>query len=216
MIVYQVQNVSNDKSYVGKTKRTLEQRWREHVHNAITGRKEMTLYAAIRKYGPAGFRLNILAECDDEDVLNQLEKNWIRDLGTFGMGYNMTLGGEGPKGYRHTAETKRRMSEFRKGRKFGPRTPEQCRNISRGKMGTGTGPRPHVKGRHHTEEARKKISESQYVRVAQYDMLGNLIATYDSMIQASNVTGIHKAGISRSCRYPHRSAKNFRFKYLKE
>ena len=216
MIVYQIRNIVNDKRYVGKTKRSLSQRWKEHVRNAIVGYDDMTLYRAIRKHGPEAFELSILQECVSEDELDIAEKRWIADLRTFGEGYNMTEGGDGPKGYRHTEATKRKMSEFRKGRKLGPFSEEHKKKISLAKLGTGIGPRFHVRGWHHDAVARKKIAQSQYVKVTQYDMNNNQVAIYDSMIEAEQATGVMRQGISRCCRFPHRSAKGFRFRYLEQ
>lgn len=117
MIIYLIRNKLNGKGYVGKTIRTLEVRIKEHVLNAIAHHVEMPIYAAIRKYGIDNFDTRILQECDDEQLLSELEKQWISELETFEHGYNATLGGDGPLGYRHTEETKRKMSESRKGEK---------------------------------------------------------------------------------------------------
>jgi hypothetical protein len=69
-------------------------------------------------------------------------------------------------------------------------------------------------GRHHSDEAREKIGQAQYVRVAQYDMSENHVATYESMIVAEQATSISRQGISRCYRFPHRSANGFRFRYV--
>lgn len=71
-------------------------------------------------------------------------------------------------------------------------------------------------GLHHSDEAREKIAQALYVKVAQYDMDGNHVVTYNSMIAAEQVTGVMRQGISRCCRFPHRSAKGFRFQYVEE
>jgi hypothetical protein len=71
-------------------------------------------------------------------------------------------------------------------------------------------------GRTHSEETRVKISAAQYVKVAQYDMEDSLLATYVSMIEAEEKTGVARQGISRCCRFPHRSARGYRFRYLTE
>lgn len=215
MIVYCARNRVNGKGYVGKTERSLEQRWKEHVRNALAEKAEMPLYAAIRKHGPETFELKVLQECTDPGALDEAEKRWIAELGTFSKGYNATLGGDGIRGYRHTPETRAKMSESRRGARNhnygknwgrrGPHSEESKRKISEAK-----------KGSHHTEEVRKKIGRAQYVQVAQYDMDGNFIASFSSMLEAEQKTGVGRTGISRCCRFPHRSAAGFRFRYLNE
>lgn len=217
MIVYLVRNTLNGKGYVGKTVRTLDQRWKEHVYHAAVGDDEMALYDAIRKHGPEAFvheELERLSDGSTPADLNTAEIGWIERLGTYGRGYNMTRGGDGIAGWKHRDETKRRMSEARLGKKLGRQSKEHRLAISRGKIGTGTGPRPHMKGRKRSDEVRKKISETQYVKVAQYDLQGNLVATFDSMIEAETKTGIARQGISRCCRFPYRTSKGFRFGYV--
>lgn len=214
VIVYLVRNRTNDKGYVGKTKRSLEQRWREHVRNAMKMRAEMPIYDAIRKHGAEAFDLSVLEECDSPEGLNEAEKRWIVELGTFSRGYNATRGGDGPSGYRHTSETRARMSALRRGKKLGPRSEETKRRVSEGRKGKGTGPRPESRGWHQSEETRAKISEAQYVPVAQYDMSGNHVATYGSMLEAEQASGCGHTGISRACRFPHRTCGGFRWSYV--
>lgn len=122
MIVYLIINLANGKRYVGKTKRDLERRWYEHVYHAKAMDTKMVLYAAIRKHGEHSFEKTILSEvfalAGDKAwavaVLNREEKKWIADLNPE---YNMTEGGDGLQGYKHTAATKAQMSEARKGAK---------------------------------------------------------------------------------------------------
>lgn len=209
----------NGKRYVGKTIRSIEQRWREHVRNALTNHDEMVLYAAIRKYGPDSFQREILEEHTVLEDLNSAEVRLITELGTFRVEYNMTKGGDGPTGFKHTEDAKRRMSEARKGEKnhnFGKswgKMKWSSEEIEALKKKLRANPRCHLP---RTEEDKRKIGESQYVKIDQLDMNGNFIASYESMIEAEAKTGIMRQGISRCCRFPHRSAKGFRFRYFKK
>lgn len=219
MIIDLVENCVTGRSYVGQTSRSLDQRWQQHVYAALKGNDKMPLLRAIRKYGPEAFTKRVLQQCDNPIDLDEAEKFWIRELKTRTNGYNATDGGHGVSGYKHTDDAKRKMSAARSGEKncnFGKKlSPETREKISQSKIGTGTGPRPHASGWHHRDEARKKIGQAQYVSVAQYDMSGNLLSTFASMIEAEEKTGVPRQGISRCCRLPHRSAGGFQFRYLK-
>lgn len=214
MIVYLITNRVNGKRYVGKTKRSLEQRWREHVTHSHGGSEEMALYQAIRKHGAESFELSVLEECDDEDALDEAERKWIRELGTFRREYNMTEGGDGLKGYRHTEATKRRMSESRRGeknhnwgkthwRRQGPLKEITKLRISEAKKGVAI----------HSDEYKRRVAEQQYVKVVQYDLELNPLATYLSLKDAEMITGIKFQGISRACRFPIRTAGGFKWRY---
>lgn len=50
--------------------------------------------------------------------------------------------------------------------------------------------------------------------VSQYDLKGNLIATYESIGEASRHTGIHISCISRCCQGKAYRVRNFIFKYI--
>lgn len=82
------------KNYVGKTKFTLEYRWKQHISNAKFG-KPNALYNAIRKYGPETFTSEIILSNVSEDIVNKAERYWIEFYNGYTKGYNMTEGGEG-------------------------------------------------------------------------------------------------------------------------
>lgn len=220
MIVYLLTNKANGKGYVGKTKRSFVQRWKEHVHNAMNGHVEMPLYAAIRKHGADAFEHKILQECDNEDELDLIERKWIADLNTFNVGYNATLGGDGLRGYKHTDEMKKWMSLMRTGKPmpagFGERSSKRQIGVPKpeGYGDRRRGAKNPMAGKHHSKESRLKITQAQIKDVNQLSLSGEVIATYPSVIAASEITGVGKTGISRACRYSHRSAGGYKWQFL--
>lgn len=105
-LVYLLTNIENGKLYVGKTKSTLQHRWHQHlrdVHNGST----FAIHRAIRKYGKDAFTRRVLAEYPTEEEALVGEREWIEKLGTrVPNGYNLTEGGRGAVGFKHTEETK--------------------------------------------------------------------------------------------------------------
>lgn len=89
-IIYKVTNKVNGKSYIGQTRYTIEFRWKQHQH-----KKDNTYFHnAIHKYGIENFSIEILEECNVED-LNSREIFYIAKYDTFNNGYNLTIGGDG-------------------------------------------------------------------------------------------------------------------------
>ena len=89
-IIYKITNKVNNKSYIGQTRYTIEFRWKQHQH-----KKDNTYFHnAIHKYGVENFSIEILEECNIED-LNQKEIFYIAKYDTFKNGYNLTIGGDG-------------------------------------------------------------------------------------------------------------------------
>lgn len=92
--IYKITNTINGKSYIGKTKKTFEVRFREHVRESKKERaKDRPLYRAMNKYGVDVFTIELVEETYDPV---EREKYWIEFYGTYGSGgYNATKGGDG-------------------------------------------------------------------------------------------------------------------------
>lgn len=109
MFVYLVTNKENGHKYVGVTTGSIQKRWREHRFSARHDMKR-PLYRAMRKYGEGSFAVEVLATAKDKDELKLLERQFIQSLRTYardGMGYNLTLGGDGLEKMNSTCGEKR-------------------------------------------------------------------------------------------------------------
>jgi group I intron endonuclease len=113
--VYTITNKVNGKMYVGKTIDYTQRKW-QHFH-----REECpALKNAFKKYGIDNFEmkpvLNFYAINKEvlNSVLSWLEKFYIKKYGTYSTGYNITKGGEGTLGYKHTEEYKLLMRKKQK------------------------------------------------------------------------------------------------------
>jgi len=130
-IIYKVTNTINDKAHVGKTTKSLEQRWKEHCNAAERG-DQTYFYSAVRKYRPESFKVEILEVIRSGNHLDHAERHWIKRLKTYfsEFGYNLTFGGDGGKlnevsrrklslshlGKSPSLETRRKLSLVQKGR----------------------------------------------------------------------------------------------------
>ena len=90
--IYKITNLVNNKSYIGKTERTIEERWKEHLKNRKT--LDLPLYRALNKYGVDQFQIEQLEECTTQ-IVDERETYWIMHYNSCEQGYNCTLGGEG-------------------------------------------------------------------------------------------------------------------------
>ena len=95
--IYCIINQINNKRYVGKTVKSLEDRFREHCSDSKKERcNRRPLYDAMIKYGIENFIIEELEEVKDESILDEREKFWIDEMHTYGSnGYNATSGGDG-------------------------------------------------------------------------------------------------------------------------
>jgi group I intron endonuclease len=148
--VYLIRNTVNGKGYVGKTEKTVAQRFSGHKKDSKAGSK-YALHRAMRKYRIESFTVVEVASCD-LPLLNDLEKHYIRFYGTFaptGHGYNMTTGGEGQSGLVCSEETKSKLRTANLGKKNGPPSVFTRGKISAALTGIKRGP--------HSDEWEAKI-----------------------------------------------------------
>lgn len=93
--IYKITNLQNQKIYIGKTIRSVQERWREHKRDYLDRNYEQRpLYKAMKKYGIDNFKIEEIEQCSAEQS-SEREKYWIEKLGSFKNGYNATLGGDG-------------------------------------------------------------------------------------------------------------------------
>jgi group I intron endonuclease len=90
MFIYQITNSITHDFYIGKTKKDIKLRFKEHLYKARNN-IQTHFYRAIRKYGENNFLITLLEETK-EQLLNNKEIKWIKKLKPT---YNMTKGGEG-------------------------------------------------------------------------------------------------------------------------
>lgn len=150
MKIYKIINCINNKIYVGKTSKTLNERFNIHLKNA---KKKINryLYDSINKYGVENFKIILLETCD-ETIVNNREKYWIEKLNTYyPNGYNMTIGGDGGFTLSSWSEEDRKKLYERQGNsRRGKRSESWKRSISEGAK---------IRESKKTDEIKKEISD---------------------------------------------------------
>ena len=94
--IYIIRNKVNNKVYIGQTRTSLEQRWKEHIRHAQYG--DQVINRAMKKYGVNNFYIEVLENCDIKD-LDQKETYYIEKFNSTNKfsGYNVSIGGKTPK-----------------------------------------------------------------------------------------------------------------------
>ena len=185
--VYLITNNINGKFYVGVTCRGHQERFKEHILDAMNG-SSTALHQAIRKYGPSQFSICVLESDVPDNLVDEREMYYIKQYNTFSSnsGYNMTEGGGGMVGYKHTDEAKAKISAKLLGHKF-PESrnqkikqamtgreykPEWSAALSAARVGKFTKEDNSFYGKHHTDKTKSMISDANTKhRVLQLDKI---------------------------------------------
>ena len=160
--IYMIKCKINNKVYIGQSKNIKK---RFSYHRSALNRNNHDndlLQNDWNKYGQDYFEFNIIVECE-EHKLNELEREYINEYKSCDFSYNMTFGKDENGAEIYTEETKKKMSEVRKGKQH---TEETKKKISESKMGHEVREETRKKisesktGYNHTEETKKKMSKN--------------------------------------------------------
>lgn len=152
MYVVYKHTTPSGKVYIGITKRKPEYRWK----NGRGYKQNKHFYSAILKYGWENIRHEIVQNGLTKQQACNLEIKLIAKYDTTNPcnGYNNSTGGESGSTGRHiSAETRRKISESNKG-KPSPKKGTHLSAETRLKISKAN------KGRHASEETKRKLSES--------------------------------------------------------
>ena len=112
--------------------------------------KQTKLYRSFKKYGAWRHHFEVVTECEQKD-LNDLERYYQLFFNCIKDGLNCTLTCSTDKSGRHSDETKKRISESKKGYKWSAETRLKMSN--------------NRIGHKHTEEAKRKIGNAHRGKV---------------------------------------------------
>ena len=208
--------------YIGQAK-DFEYRKQRHLYTMNNERKDnrnyyMHIHKVMRKYGVDNFSWNIIEDNVSLEDIDMLEQLYIDMFDTYNLGYNSTHGGNSSYGYKHNEETRKRMSELKKGippslkareaalkantgRKLSPEHREKVVNSLRS---------PEVIAK---MKATKQKNRKAWKPVNQYTKEGVFVKSYDSLTLASKATGIPTSYISNVLKGRQYSTRGFRWEY---
>lgn len=129
--LYRLTNQQNGKTYIGVTTGSLRRRLQRHVVTAVGGNSQYLIHRAIRKYGADAFKMEALGQFPSLVELLAAERGAIAEQMP---AYNLTKGGEGAWGVKHSKESVERVAAAHRGKPS------------------------HMLGKKHTPEARRKMS----------------------------------------------------------
>lgn len=224
--IYGIHNIINDKWYVGQAQNIARRNTIEKCNLKNTGtlhrhRDNTHFSSAWKKYGENSFEWVILEEC----AINELDEReifWIKQKDSFNNGYNLTSGGKSLRNRKHTEEEKKKIGDANRGK---IRTLETRQKLSKAHKGHAQSPElikkrseackgriGGMKGKHHTEESKRKISLHHNSKTVSVRCLQNN-KIYKSIAEASRELSIPCGNIIKICKGDRKHAKGYVFEY---
>ena len=220
MIVYKATNTVNNKVYIGATTRTLNKRRKDHLSRARFSAKNARyrtcwyFHEAIQTYGADKFTWEVLCEVDNTKELYKKEIEYIALYQAFGPGgYNLSIGGKGNAGYKHSKETVERMRNRR-------HTEESKQKMRVANLGnkpseeTRQKLREHNLGKKATKETRAKMSASLKGKGTKSILCIELNKVFSSLTAASKELNVPISHVSQVCNGKRRKTGGYTFKFV--
>nr|DAE59944.1 MAG TPA: intron associated endonuclease [Caudoviricetes sp.] len=156
-IVYKHTNKINGKIYIGITSQKPNKRWQ----NGYGYKDNQHFFRAIQKYGWNNFEHEIIYKDLEEEIATNKEQELIKlyNSNNSNFGYNKDNGGKTNK---LTEESIEKIRQWHIGRKL---SEETKRKISESHKGISSGENNPMYGKHHTKEAKQKMSDFAKSRV---------------------------------------------------
>lgn len=198
--VYAIKNTINGKVYIGQSV-DVEYRICNHFSKLKWGRHDNEHLQRAYNKNPQAIEWTLLCECKQEE-LDAIEIAYIKEYNSADPkhGYNMQYGGQAE--HRATPETRRKMSEIKKGKCF---TKEHCAKIGEAN-----------RRRRLSDETKRKIGAKHSKSVIQQDMDGNYIRRFESIKQAAQEIGVSPNAIKNALTGKSRQSAGYRWQYERQ
>lgn len=196
LLIYTLSDPRNNEiRYIGLTTESLSYRLSKHCNKPRNNHNGFWIKSLLKK------NLKPIIEKLDEaktfKELCELEMYWISQFKCWGFNLtNQTNGGEGSYGYKHSDETKKKISEMNYKRFEGKKKPKPNRLTKK--------------------EHAKLISEKLSIPIIEYDLNGNKIKEWKSIIDAAKFYDIYPTTICNSLKNKSKIANKKLWRYKSE
>lgn len=221
--IYCIENIQTNKKYIGQSV-SIEDRWSKHMSELNNGLHHNDyLQKAWNKYGKESFKFTVLEYCDI-NKLNDRERYYIEyyDSMNRDKGYNLKSGGQDHIVY--SEETKKKLSNsirksYLDSELIKVRSKDAIKQWSnpeiRKKMIKNNG----MYGKHHTEEARKKMSDAAKGRISRRRNRTNVLCIelnkrFNDAATAGKELSLDGSGILKVCKGERKTCGGYHWKFI--
>lgn len=224
--IYCIENIINNKKYIGQSV-DIDSRWSKHKSELNkNSHNNDYLQKSWNKYGEENFKFYVLEYCNI-DELDKKEVYYINLYDSLNktVGYNMKHGGQNGGSFVSEEVRKKMSNSIKKFYEDNPHIKElrsinalrQWSNLETKKkiIGENNG----MYGKHHTEEAKKKVSEANKGRPSWRRNLTpvrciDLNQVFDCCAEAGKYFGIQSGSVLQCCCGKRKTAGGHRWEFI--
>lgn len=213
-VIYKITNPIG-RIYIGKTW-NFRKRLVSHRYSVKKKSPHVILINSFRKYGFDEHIFEIIEECENE-IMDEREMYWIKFFDSFNgdnpLGMNMTLGGDGQKGYYGFDERRKQAMYNNLLGKGHPFTGKQHTEATKKLLSEIISKKNKESGRKVPQWGAEKGWAKVRKEIVAYGNDGNFIKEYKSLVQAANELRIERTRISESILYNQWAWGKYKFFY---
>ncbi len=207
-IIYKAENYITKKCYIGVTS-NLNSRIKNH-HSNFIGNSGEKLHSMFLEFDFKNINFKVIDSAEDFTVLAEKERYYIEKYDSFKNGYNSDKGGGFKKPIYQFNLSGDLISTFQDLESAANAVNAYSSSISHSCLGdTKT-----CKGFYWSYSSTfQEVYDYRKKSVNQFDLESNLLNTYESISEASKVSGVNKSSIAKCCRGERKKAGDFIWKF---
>lgn len=242
--IYKITNINNNRYYVGSSI-NIHKRWLEHKRLLRENKHDNDfLQKSWNKHGEDSFVFEVLEFVEEISELIIREQYYLDMIKPFNkdITYNICENAGNMLGFKHSEESKEKMSKVQLDRHKNPKERAKCnvfkdltkeerevyiKILSESHKGLKHSSETKIKmiklslGRGHNNETKLKLSEinkgkkaHNKRKVYQLDLKNNIIKLWDSLTEAAKHFNIDPSRISSACNGRNKTCIGFKWQYL--
>jgi len=201
--IYLIINLQNNKFYVGSAKK-LYSRKMDHLYLLRKNKHANTyLQNSYNKYGEDNFTFIIIEKVESEKDLTEREQYWIDTLDATNkdIAYNICPTANSMLGFKHSEDTIKKLKQ-RTGKStsfYGKHHTDEAKNkisIKNSNPSDETREKYRQAVLNQSPESRQRIVESKYKPVIQLTLEGEFVSKWNSIKEACDTLGFQQSSIS--------------------
>lgn len=207
-MIYKAENIHNGKVYIGATSKNLEARKKDHLKKSKKG-KCYAFQNAISTYGAEAFTWSQMETASSTDELAKIEKSYILEYNSKEEGYNSDSGGGIKKTvYQYDLLTGKLVAKHPSLSVAGAVVKANKQDLSSVCLNVNKVFRGFYWSYDYIDTF-LPLKDLRRKKVRQFTLEGEFINEFNSVSEASKVTGCNKCSIAKVCRFERKTAGGY-------